>query len=608
MDTKLKSINYSAFFKTIAFLLIVAALTTAAVQLQYVARTDINLESIVVLDYEDSMAFMQNDANEAILEVTNATRGSISNTLGEGYYYYFTDGKEIVTNLVDQDVNFFEKSNGKVFKLKEGNWFYDGNYFDVYYTGTIDTDLVSYIAFTGEYLSKAQNQWNQERMEAMPIVISILSCLLGSLILLLYVTVTAGKSHKNSEIKLSAMDRIPSDFLILSYMVVTALWVMGLSSTMDYQSYGSSRLVASMILVGVISSGFLIVSGVVYLSIVRRIKAKQLIKNSITYKFFFTIFDFFRSIFDGRAFKSNKLTQQLFYRQAAFIGLSAFLVFLTFVFIFAPPLMLLPPIAECVLIYWYVQGNRKTYSAIDKGFNESLEEQMKSERMKIQLVTNVSHDLKTPLTSIISYADLLSKEPDLSETSRDYVNILIDKSNRLKNIVADLFDIAKSTSGDIQLELETIDLKKLIEQTLADMEDEISKSSLQFKVKLPDHPVMVMSDGKKMYRVFQNLIDNAIKYALQGTRVFIDLERIDHKARVSVKNTAGYEMEFSAEEILQRFSRGDASRSTEGNGLGLSIAESFTQVCGGHFTLNIDGDLFKVMLEFTEVDGGSVSN
>lgn len=605
MDTKLKSINYSAFFKTIAFLLIVAALTTAVVQLQYVARTDINLESIVVLDYADSMSFMENDASKAILEVTSATKGVNTKSLGEGYYYYYTEGQEIFTNLVVQDVTFFEKYNGKVFKLNDGNWFYDGDQYYEYYTGPIDNDFVGYIAFSGEYLSKAQYQWNQERMNAIPNLISILSCILGSLILLLYVTITAGKTHKNSEIRLSSMDRIPSDFFIVMYMCAATIWVMGLDGIMNYQSFGSSRLIASMIIVGVITSGFLIISGFVYLSIVRRIKAKQLIKNSITYKFFFTIFDFFRSIFDGRAFKNNKLTQQLFYRQAAFIGLSALLVFLTFLFIVAPPLMILPPLAECVLIYWYVQGNRKTYSAIDKGFNESLEEQMKSERMKIQLVTNVSHDLKTPLTSIISYADLLSKETDLSETSRDYVNILIDKSNRLKNIVSDLFDIAKSTSGDIQLELETIDLKKLIEQTLADMEDEITKSSLQFKVKLPDYPIMVMADGKKMYRVFQNLIDNAIKYALQGTRVFIDLERIDHKARVSVKNTAGYEMEFSAEEILQRFSRGDASRSTEGNGLGLSIAESFTQVCGGKFYLNIDGDLFKVMMAFEEVESAS---
>ena len=600
----MKSINYSIFFKTLAFLLIVVALTTAMVQLQYVARTGIDLETIIVPSYTDSISFMEIDANDAIMEVTDAINGLEVNSLGEGYYYYYSDGQEINTNLVVQDETFFEKYSGKVFELKEGNWFYEGDHYYSYYSSQINPSLKGYIAFSSEYINKAQSQWNLERVEALPITISILSCILGALILLIYVTVVAGKTHKLSPVHLSSLDTIPSDLFLIIYLIAATIWVMGLDGIFDYQSYGSSRLMAAMIFVGTISSIFLIVSGFTYLSIIRRIKAKQLIRNSLIFKFFFSIFDFFRSLFDGRTFKNNKLTQQLFYRQATFIGLSALMVFLTFLFILAPPLMILPPCLELLLIYWYVKGNRKTYEAIDKGFNESLEEQMKAERMKIQLVTNVSHDLKTPLTSIISYADLLSKETDLNETSREYVNILIDKSNRLKNIVSDLFDIAKSTSGDIVLDLETIDLKKLIEQTLADMEDEIVKSELNFKVKLPDHPIMVKADGKKMYRVFQNLIDNAIKYALHGTRVYIDLEKMNHKAFVSVKNTAGYEMDFTSEEILQRFSRGDASRSTEGNGLGLSIAESFTQVCGGKFILSIDGDLFKVTIEFDEVESG----
>jgi len=259
--------------------------------------------------------------------------------------------------------------------------------------------------------------------------------------------------------------------------------------------------------------------------------------------------------------------------------------------------MFIPPVIEIAVIYWYVKYNNKTYEEINKGFDESLEEQMKSERMKVELITNVSHDLKTPLTSIISYIDLLSKE-ELSDTARDYVNILCEKSYRLKNIVSDLFDLAKSTSGDINLDMEKLDLKKLIEQTLGDMEDEIESSGLQIKTRLPEEPVYIISDGKKLYRVFQNLIDNALKYSLKGTRVYIELEEVDGKAVTTIKNVAGYEMDFTAEEILQRFTRGDKSRSTEGSGLGLSIAESFTKVCGGSFKLDIDGDLFKVTMKF----------
>ena len=258
---------------------------------------------------------------------------------------------------------------------------------------------------------------------------------------------------------------------------------------------------------------------------------------------------------------------------------------------------LVPPIIECVIIYWFVKGNRETYAAIDKGFNDSLEDQMKAERMKIQLVTNVSHDLKTPLTSIIGYVDLLSKEA-LEEPAREYVTVLAEKSDRLKHIVSDLFDLAKSTTGNIQIDLEDLDLKRLIEQTLGDLSDEIEKSGLDFKVQLPDGPVMIHSDGKKLYRVFINLLDNALKYALQGTRVYVTMEVMAGQVFVAIKNIAGYEMTFTEEEVRQRFTRGDSARTSEGSGLGLSIAESFTHVCEGTFKLVIDGDLFKVAVSF----------
>lgn len=252
---------------------------------------------------------------------------------------------------------------------------------------------------------------------------------------------------------------------------------------------------------------------------------------------------------------------------------------------------------EAVIIFWYFYENRKTFDEINLGFQESYKEQMKSERMKVDLITNVSHDLKTPLTSIISYVDLLSKE-DLPETARDYVSILAEKSGRLKNIVSDLFDLAKSTSGNLPLNMENLDLKKLIEQTLGDMEDEIEKSNMRIKTTLTETPVYIYSDGKKLYRVFQNIIGNALKYSLQGTRIFIDMVIINNSVSVIVKNTASYDMDFTAEEILQRFNRGDKSRTTEGSGLGLSIAESFTWACGGSFKVEIDGDQFKVLLEF----------
>jgi signal transduction histidine kinase len=360
--------------------------------------------------------------------------------------------------------------------------------------------------------------------------------------------------------------------------------------------------VFSMVWVGAITVFIAAICFAILLSIVRKIKAKKFLRHSFIFIASYKVYDFLRSLFDGRRFSKYPLTKSLFYRQLIFITTSTILTLISLALLtnFAP-LNFIPLGFEIVVIYWYIKGNNKTFEDINKGFNESFEEQMKAERMKIALVTNVSHDLKTPLTSIISYVDLLSDEEGLTEAASDYVKILAEKSDRLKNIVADLFDLAKSTSGDIALDLEPLDLKKLIEQTLGDMEDEIEKSGLQIKTDLVENPVNIIADGKKMYRVFQNVIGNALKYALKDTRIFVNLEEADGKAIVKIKNIAAYEMDFTADEILQRFSRGDKARTTEGSGLGLSIAESFTKVCGGDFKVEIDGDMFKVVIVFNEV-------
>lgn len=231
---------------------------------------------------------------------------------------------------------------------------------------------------------------------------------------------------------------------------------------------------------------------------------------------------------------------------------------------------------------------------------ENLERQMQAERMKVELVTNVSHDLKTPLTSIISYIDLLSKE-ELSPVARDYVKILENKSDRLKKMIADVFDLTKASSGNLKIHKEKLDLKKLLVQVLADMEKEINSSSIKVVEQLTANPVTVKSDGQKLYRVLQNIFDNALKYSLAGTRVYVTLEAKQGKAVLRVKNVAAYEMNFSKEEVLRRFFRGDTARTTEGSGLGLAIAREFTEVCGGKLDLDIDGDVFIVEMQFDMV-------
>ena len=237
-------------------------------------------------------------------------------------------------------------------------------------------------------------------------------------------------------------------------------------------------------------------------------------------------------------------------------------------------------------------------NSIQEGMGKAVADQLKSERLKIDLITNVSHDLKTPLTSIISYVDLLNKEEDLPQHVKDYIAILAQKSERLNNLIQDLFDLSKASSANIALDVEQIDFGRLINQTLADLEEQINESGLTFRVNVPAEPIFIWSDGKKLYRVWENLIANALKYSLAGSRVFIDLTSDGTVCLAIIKNTANYEMAFTKDEIMQRFVRGDESRSTEGSGLGLSIAQTFTEVCGGSFDVSIDGDLFKVEIRF----------
>ncbi len=210
--------------------------------------------------------------------------------------------------------------------------------------------------------------------------------------------------------------------------------------------------------------------------------------------------------------------------------------------------------------------------------------------MKIDLVTNVSHDLKTPLTSIISYIDLLSAE-ELEPTARDYVKILEQKSQRLNNIVSDLFDLAKATSRT-DINAERIDAVILTGQVLGDMSDKIDRYGREIRTRINADSAPVMADGKKLYRVMQNIIDNALKYSLENTRIWLSLDIEGQCTVIRVKNTASYEMNFTPDEITERFTRGDESRTSEGSGLGLSIAKSFTEACGGSLEVIVDGDTF----------------
>ena len=249
-----------------------------------------------------------------------------------------------------------------------------------------------------------------------------------------------------------------------------------------------------------------------------------------------------------------------------------------------------------------VQGHdlEKTMEQLEDirhGIAKAVDEQMKSQRMKVELIANVSHDIKTPLTSIISYVEFLKQEQELPEHVKDYVRILDEKSQRLKNMVQDVFAVSKAASGELPVRMEALDFGKLLLQTMADMQEQIDAGPVTFRTEFPETPVMILADGQRMYRVFQNLFQNAIQYSLKGSRVYVTLQAREDLAVASVTNTSCLEPEKD-KDFTERFTRGDQSRTDGGSGLGLSIAQSFTEACGGKFDLEIDADRFIVNISF----------
>ena len=238
---------------------------------------------------------------------------------------------------------------------------------------------------------------------------------------------------------------------------------------------------------------------------------------------------------------------------------------------------------------------------IQAGMHRALEEQTRSERMKVELVSNVSHDLKTPLTSILSYAELLRQEP-LTGAAADYARIIDEKAHRLSAMVQDVFEVSKAAADQLPVHMEQLDLAKLLRQTLADMDDPIRASKLTFKLDLPEEPVTIVADGKRLYRVFQNLIQNALQYALEGSRVYLSLKTGAGRAEASLRNTSRSELPEGVD-FTARFVRGDKSRTDGGSGLGLSIASSFTEACGGEFRVETVADLFTAVVTFPLAEG-----
>ncbi len=232
------------------------------------------------------------------------------------------------------------------------------------------------------------------------------------------------------------------------------------------------------------------------------------------------------------------------------------------------------------------------------GFQNAINKSLKSERMKTELITNVSHDIKTPLTSIINYVDLLKKEKMPNEKAKEYLEILDQKSQRLKRLTEDLVEASKASSGNIKLNMEKLDVKELMKQIAGEYEDKFKEKELELVLNLPEEDAVITADSRYLYRVMENMYSNIVKYAMPKTRVYADVELSVKTVQIHLKNISQEKLNISAGELMERFVRGESSRNTEGSGLGLSIAQSLTELQKGTFQIYLDGDLFKVTIQF----------
>lgn len=366
-------------------------------------------------------------------------------------------------------------------------------------------------------------------------------------------------------------------------------------------------------------------------SIFNKNTENYLVENALIYRAFKASIREFSKVdkFDNKEINNAKMKFTLVY---LVLCIAVFLLFLFFGGMFAasPEAILIPMIIFAGFIYFIilkninqvarinkeaseiVGGNYKKkiektgglYDGIVDNFNNigsnldnAIEDAVKSERLKTELITNVSHDLKTPLTSILNYSDLLSKEDNSQEEAKEYAKIINEKSNKLRVLIEDLFEVSKATSNNIELDRQELDFNSLVAQSIGEWEDKIKENSIEIISNLPEEKVMLNLDGQKFSRVLDNLFSNISKYALENTRVYVDL-RDEGGVKLTIKNISKYPLNISAEELMERFTRGEKSRTTSGSGLGLSIASSFVRAHGASFDIDIDGDLFKVTIEF----------
>ena len=572
-------------------------------------------------------------------EISNYNNTRISQYIN--YIIIDKENKNMFTNIKSN--NYPEEINK--LKTEKTNWSYqDGNIMTN--INTINQESAKYITssyysvdnFEGyevysnidpSTLSYSNSLYVQQTVynifkghENLPTYLIPLSTI-SIIVMIVYLIWATGHERGKEGIALNSIDKI-------SYEIISIVIMFVIGMMMSFALASIETQIPQKILVSVFLLCYLI--GYACLAVwvsttIRRLKAKQFIRSFLTYKVCrwikVTLEKIFRKVTDKQ--NTNRKITIIYW---GFVAISiilacflwsgiGFLILIAF-WIWAYYKLLqynkkLQKINEALRNIYEGNPNvklneeelegtlkimAKYINDIAGGFTNAIEQSLKSERLKTELITNVSHDIKTPLTSIINYVDLLKKEEINNAQIEQYIAVLDKKSQRLKKLIEDLVEASKVSSGNVKLNMEVINLKELLNQTIGEFEDKLDKKNLKIEMDLPNENVLIKADNRYLYRVIENVFSNISKYALEGSRVYIKLEKQKEEVYLEFKNISKDKLNISAEELMQRFVRGDKSRYTEGSGLGLSIAESLTELQGGKFKIDIDGDLFKVEIKW----------
>ncbi len=446
------------------------------------------------------------------------------------------------------------------------------------------------------------------------------------LLILLFVFLMAAAGHKDGEdgVVLAGHNRIPLDLYagLCFFAGAVIFWVA--NELFFYR--GSLDILSDFIGAAIVLLGWSAVCLAFCMTAAARLKAGKWWRNTIVCSVLGFVFGLISGLIKAlpivwktAVFTAVFLLANMIFAAVAFSRGSFFFLFLLLMMDFAVLCSLIAvalqlrilrkagnALAEGNLDYqvdssklWLdFKAHGQNLNSISLGMAKAVEERLRSERFKTELITNVSHDLKTPLTSIVSYIDLLKKEDLQNEAAREYIDVLDRQSAKLKKLTEDLVEASKASSGAIAVNRESLDLAELVGQSVGEYAEKFGTAGLEPIVGLPEEGAAIRADGRLLWRVLDNLLQNTLKYAQPGTRIYIDLKKSYGKAILTLKNISREPLNIPADELMERFIRGDASRSTEGSGLGLSIAKSLTEQMGGSLNLYLDGDLFKVALLF----------